>query len=220
MASEEARPYCLTPMGQELAMTCYRLAHQMARKYVQLRLDRSGRDSKRHFDSHIDDFAQEAMMALCNAASDFDQDRGNKFITLAYKHIKMRLQREGELGFHPLGPGWVYAATGRWKGRISITYTSELIPGWHGATIEEFLESGVNLSERLHPLVGTDEWKHLKGMVPPRWWDVLMRRMGDYTLQEIGEALGISRERVRQIEAQALKRLRMSKVAERLMFDV
>ena len=31
---------------------------------------------------------------------------------------------------------------------------------------------------------------------------------GDYTLQEIADALGITRERVRQIEAQAIKKLR------------
>ncbi len=47
----------------------------------------------------------------------------------------------------------------------------------------------------------------------PREEKVLRMRFGigekqDYTLEEVGKVLGVTRERIRQIEAKALKRLR------------
>lgn len=39
---------------------------------------------------------------------------------------------------------------------------------------------------------------------------------GDYTLEEIAKMLGITRERVRQIEAQALKKLKSPKIGRKL----
>lgn len=38
----------------------------------------------------------------------------------------------------------------------------------------------------------------------------------DYTLEEIAKILGITRERVRQIEAQALKKLKTPKIGRKL----
>ena len=47
----------------------------------------------------------------------------------------------------------------------------------------------------------------------PREEKVIRMRLGigeatDYTLEEVGEAFGLTRERIRQIEAKALKKLR------------
>lgn len=39
---------------------------------------------------------------------------------------------------------------------------------------------------------------------------------GDYTLEEIAKILGITRGRVRQIESQALKKLKLPKVGKKL----
>ncbi len=49
--------------------------------------------------------------------------------------------------------------------------------------------------------------------IPPREARILRLRFGlmdnrHYTLEEIGRRIGVTRERVRQIERQALKRLR------------
>ena len=52
-------------------------------------------------------------------------------------------------------------------------------------------------------------------MLPPREREVITLRYGlvngyDYTLEEIGRLLGVTRERVRQIEAKAIEKLRNS----------
>ncbi len=57
--------------------------------------------------------------------------------------------------------------------------------------------------------------------LPPREVRVLQLRYGlidgeTYTLEEVGRKLGVTRERVRQIEAQALSRLRHPAHARRL----
>ncbi|MCC6802458.1 MAG: sigma-70 family RNA polymerase sigma factor, partial [Anaerolineae bacterium] len=60
--------------------------------------------------------------------------------------------------------------------------------------------------------------EQLKGALdrlPPREAQILRLRYGledgrVYTLEEVGQAIGVTRERVRQLEAQALNRLRQS----------
>jgi len=57
--------------------------------------------------------------------------------------------------------------------------------------------------------------------LPPRESIVLQLRHGlvdgeSYTLEEIGRKLGVTRERVRQIEAQALRRLRDPRLRRQL----
>ena len=42
------------------------------------------------------------------------------------------------------------------------------------------------------------------------------KNTGSYTLEEIAKVLGISRERVRQIEAQALKKLKAPQTGKKL----
>ena len=41
-------------------------------------------------------------------------------------------------------------------------------------------------------------------------------KSGDYTLEEIARILGITRERVRQIESQALKKLKSPSIGKKL----
>lgn len=61
--------------------------------------------------------------------------------------------------------------------------------------------------------------EHL-GRLTPREAAVLRRRFGiecdDHTLEEVGREFGVTRERIRQIEAKALRKLRDSALTERL----
>ncbi len=63
--------------------------------------------------------------------------------------------------------------------------------------------------------------QEILGALPPREVRILQLRYGlvdgeSYTLEEVGKKLGVTRERVRQIEAQALSRLRHPTHARRL----
>ncbi|MCP4039029.1 MAG: sigma-70 family RNA polymerase sigma factor, partial [bacterium] len=71
-------------------------------------------------------------------------------------------------------------------------------------------------NDRMRTGVGT-----LIGSLTPREQLILRLRYGlageeEHTLEQIGQTLGLSRERVRQLEARALKRLRETQPALRL----
>jgi RNA polymerase primary sigma factor len=58
-----------------------------------------------------------------------------------------------------------------------------------------------------------EQLQDVLGSLPPREVRILQLRYGlldgqSYTLEEVGRKMGVTRERVRQIEAQALSRLR------------
>ena len=62
---------------------------------------------------------------------------------------------------------------------------------------------------------------HLIGVLSDREQLILRLRYGlsgeeEHTLEQIGQSLGLSRERVRQLEARALKKLRDTMPAQRL----
>ena len=62
---------------------------------------------------------------------------------------------------------------------------------------------------------------HLIGSLSDREQLILRLRYGlggeeEHTLEQIGQSLGLSRERVRQLEARALKKLRETPPAQRL----
>lgn len=65
------------------------------------------------------------------------------------------------------------------------------------------------------------ELEALLARLKPREAKIIRMRFGiglqtDYTLDEIGEQFGLTRERIRQLESQALRKLRKSEFAERL----
>ena len=67
----------------------------------------------------------------------------------------------------------------------------------------------------------SEETAALIGTLTPREQLILRLRYGlageeEHTLEQIGQSLGLSRERVRQLEARALKKLRETQPAQRL----
>lgn len=53
-------------------------------------------------------------------------------------------------------------------------------------------------------------------LIPERMQDVLKMRNAGMTLEEIGTVMGVTRERIRQLEAQALKKLRHPQILKKL----
>ena len=74
-------------------------------------------------------------------------------------------------------------------------------------------EEASSPEERTTEMIMQEQIKDLLDELPMREARVIMLRYGfqdgrTYTLQEVGDAMGITRERVRQIESQAMNRLR------------
>ncbi len=94
--------------------------------------------------------------------------------------------------------------------------------GDEGDTLEDFIEdkNGEDAAEIAHHNILRDRVEEILKNLQPREKTVLRRRFGvggrEMTLGEIGEELGVSRERIRQIEADALKKLRNPKTRNAL----
>ena len=131
-----------------------------------------------------EDASQEAVLHLCHAADVFDPSRGLKFSTLAHYAIRGGVSRARK----------------------------QILRHGHAALVFDVaddddappLDEATDLA-RLHAALA---------MLRPRHRLVMELRFGiggerpPMILEEIGAELGVSRERIRQIEAVALERLR------------
>ncbi len=152
-------------------------------------------------------------------------------------HVHDRLQRSqrvraeltGKLGREPT-PGELAPALGTDTdslealdrlSREAISLESNV------AGTEKRLEDFVPDQMAVQPDGGIDDDRmrsgvgHLIGTLTPREQLILRLRYGlageeEHTLEQIGQSLGLSRERVRQLEARALKKLRETQPAQRL----
>ncbi len=162
-------------------------------------------------------------IGLIKAVDKFDPERGNRFCTMATWWIRAEIQHETSDTERLVRiPANVYEGTRVMRSAgIDARYqhaTSMDAPvyGMHeaGATLHDVLatdvpppDAGVYETERK-----VQAHRFLSGL-DPRERRILRRRFGfgdgaPQTLQEIGEDIGLTRERVRQIEAEALDRLR------------
>jgi RNA polymerase sigma factor (sigma-70 family) len=155
-----------------------------------------------------EDLAQEGRIAAWNAAQRFDVSRGITFLSYCRQGIDWKIQRYcievcGDVRiphgrFFKEKRGYVFLdapldeQTGP-KANLSDIFDSD------DGRMEEELELS-SAAKRLE--------QKLKGLKPMEI-DVLRRRFwAKQTLKEIGEEFGVSRERIRQIEAKALRKLR------------
>ena len=97
------------------------------------------------------------------------------------------------------------------------TVSLETPVGEEQSTLEDFIEdtSGWTPDEVAIRMVDRENLLHAVGELPPRLRLLLALRFGFFddrprTLEEVGQELGVTRERVRQLEKQALTKLRQS----------
>ena len=106
---------------------------------------------------------------------------------------------------------------------LQPTSLQETLPGWEDFSAEDFLEDH-NVVRPENVIAGKEREvvvRKVLGTLPPRDEQVLRARFGfdggkEYMLDEVAEIHGVSRERVRQIEAEALKKLRHLSRAKKL----
>ncbi len=183
--------------GNEAALTTLvvrndGLVYKFALKYY-------NRQSRRPIE--IEDVAQVGRMAMVRAARTFDANRGVKFSTFAGNYIIHEILNDlrkhtGVIHVPPDGISRpTYVAKKKAARKVeSIDYTEGF--DLHdrgdrhvGEDLERREEKEI-LDSALRTLSGRDE-------------DVMRRRLKGHTLKAIGEALGVTKERVRQIETRA-----------------
>ncbi|MEM7455075.1 MAG: sigma-70 family RNA polymerase sigma factor [Planctomycetota bacterium] len=159
--------------------------------------------AKRHVSS-TDDFFQlvsDGNMSLIRAVEKFDYARGNKFSTYASWAIMKNYAR---------------TIPGEFKQRDRFRPTSE----------EVFLARADQRSDRYllesQQKQRTEQVSQILSRLDDREQQIIISRFGlDYekepqTLKEVGEQLGVTKERIRQIEARALSKLRIAAKEENI----
>jgi RNA polymerase primary sigma factor len=165
----------------------------------------------------LEDLINEGNIGLINAIDHFDPERGCHFITYAIWWIRQAMikaihaaERVSIQGSdESTEPVSLDAPAFDEEGATPLT---DMIPdrgnpGPEDAFLDESLKNEIEgLLERL----------------PPRELSILRERFGldgrkPASLEEIGKRLKMTRERIRQIEKQALRRIRHSASAERLL---
>jgi len=159
-----------------------------------------------------EDLESEGRLGLLDAALRFDPERGVTFTTYgawwARRRMQLLVSRQGRVVRRP-------ESRGRAAGPIPRdVHLDDLVRPGQTLTWLDALEGGGT-----HPLRALLEAEDgtLAGRaaseLPPPFRDIVTARFGldgqrPRTLAEIGAGLGVSRERVRQLEAKAIARLR------------
>ena len=161
--------------------------------------------AKRHVMASEDFFqlVSDGNMSLIRAVEKFDYSRGNKFSTYASWAIMKNFARTipGEF---------------RQKDRFRPTSEELFLSKEDQRTDQHSLESAQQLRER--------QISQILDNLDDREQKIIISRFGlDYsqepqTLKEVGEQLGVTKERIRQIEARALVKLRHAAQQEKMGF--
>jgi RNA polymerase sigma factor (sigma-70 family) len=94
------------------------------------------------------------------------------------------------------------------KPSISIDATAATSKGEAGRTIAETIADREAPPSPLEGLPSVGKLRRAIALLEPRQREIMRRRLRGEILQEVGDALGVTKERVRQIELQAKERLK------------
>lgn len=183
----------------------YEKAVLVKNKIVQSNLRLVVSIAKRHVASSDDFFAliSDGNMSLIRAAEKFDYSRGNKFSTYASWAIMKNFARSIPSEF-------------KHRDRFRTT-TEELFIARQDERLNPYLEETAQKTRQR-------ELSKILGRLDEREQKIITARFGlgrdqePLTLKEVGEVLGVTKERIRQIEARALSKLR--EAADEAKIDV
>lgn len=153
--------------------------------------------AKRHLAPHDDFFGliSDGNMSLIRAAEKFDYSRGNKFSTYASWAIMKNFAR---------------TIPDEFKHQDRFRTSSEEVFDFQQDRRAD------NFALEIDQAVRTDQIQKILHTLDQREQQIIVRRFGldhrfePLTLKEVGEAMGVTKERVRQLEARALTKLRQA----------
>lgn len=134
------------------------------------------RVKSRHLD--VEDLAQHGFAALVEMIPRFDAARGCRFLTLAGRAIQQEMWREAALAH---------------RSNRMLRFGEAIDSATTFSDPADAAESG-DMTARVHGAIDR---------LPPRLQTILRQRMSGMTLGEIGDAEGVCKERVRQLERRA-----------------
>lgn len=175
--------------------TLYEAAVLVKNKIVQSNLRLVVSIAKRHVASTDDFFGlvSDGNMSLIRAAEKFDYSRGNKFSTYASWAIMKNFARTIPSEF-------------KHRDRFRTT-TEELFMSRQDERVDPFIEESVQRTRQR-------ELSKILNRLDEREQKIITARFGlgrgsePLTLKEVGEEMGVTKERIRQLEARALSKLR------------
>lgn len=179
----------MTP--EELFEANQALAHHVARGFRKILVDAARVDHE--------DLIQWGLMGLWHAAQRFDASRGLQFSTYACNCIRGYILSGSNRYRYGGSP---YAACNHDHGEIALVDTALTLDLW-GST---------HCSETFDAAAAAEDVERVRSAIdrlPPRWGDVMRFRLDGRTLTDVGRIVGVTRERVRQIEIKATERLRL-----------
>jgi RNA polymerase sigma factor (sigma-70 family) len=160
-----------------------------------------------------EDLIQAGALGLMRALEKFEPERGHQFSTYANWWVRQSIGRaaadQDRTIRLPIGKQAQLYSRGELK-RERIKSLDAELPGYESpTTLYDVLgEAGADPVERLSAAEDREELKAAMLRLTERERFVLRQRFwGELTLQEIGAELGVTRERIRQIEKQALSKL-------------
>ncbi len=159
--------------------------------------------AKRHVGAHGDMFAliSDGNMSLFRAVDKFDCSRGNKFSTYATWAIMKNFARSIPNEF-------------RHQERF-LTAGEAVLLSREDERTDQIREESMQAARQ-------EQVQRILSSLDEREQQIIIRRFGlDYsqeplTLKEVGESLGVTKERIRQLETRALHKLREAAQSERL----
>lgn len=163
-----------------------------------------------------DDLVQEGLISALAAAQKFDPSRGYKFLTYCKRGITWWMDYYIRNNAQTVRvPAHRFFET-----RLQITSFDAPIRSDDpdGETIGDFLCSDAEcVTTELDAVDRVAVLNELLAQLEPRERSILHERFFENrTLAEIGDGFGVCRERIRQLEAQALRRLRMMPELDKL----
>jgi RNA polymerase sigma factor (sigma-70 family) len=146
-----------------------------------------------------EDAVAECAYIICRVAKIFKPELNYKFTTIATVAWRRHLGRIGDVYGAPTNG---YRISSHWQ---SVPTDS----GYH----EDNLKSGYDHIESIAVREEVRRMRNILATLPIKTQEVLASRMDGKTLEKIGEEIGVTRERVRQIEARGIQLARQKLIA-------
>jgi RNA polymerase sigma factor (sigma-70 family) len=201
----------MTPMSNEEMVIAYQDGDQsMLGRLLEANEFALRRIVGRHQQADWDDAMQEARIGFMRAALEYDRSRGIKFSTYFFLVVRRYVQRWKQRQRLIRLPHYLFgfgAGEDRIKSCVSCT-THGVDLGLTTWVKVDHEQPDSLMASREQASADEADFEARFGRLSQRQRFVISLRMKGLKLKEIGAMLGISRERVRQIEVKAMAQLR------------